>query len=578
MRVKRFSPFVVAAIIVVYLVTGLVSLASATVIFSDGFESGDFGAWTDVYGSPNVVSDVKYAGYYCGFVNTSGTHTCYYGEESSAGWGNHLFARGYYRFDVSTVDWATRGCTYISNWTGSDDLIVHAILGHWTDDDYLWMVEVLNGTDFQTAESSTFSLNTSAWYCIELEAFIDGSTGYAKLYVDNVLVVSLVGVDDRKYGNPNHVGFGQLYDTRNGEAVWWDCCVIDDSYIGLELPPTPVTLSQATDITENSLKLSWTENADSDFKNYTIYQSSTPGNLGNAVHTITDKLTTSFVLTGLSANTTYYFTIRVYDTCGLYADSNQFSAKTNAPITPNLPPTPVTLSQATDITENALGLSWTENIDVDFKNYTIYQSSALGSLGNAVHTVTDKFTTSFVLTGLSANTTYYFTIRVYDTGGLYADSNQIGAKTSAALPPPNFPPTPVTLSQATDITENSLKLSWTENADSDLRNYTIYQSTITGAIGTAITAVTGSSLTSYDVTGLSENTTYYFMIRVYDAEGLYADSNQISATTHSTPSETSQFPLVLAIVGLAVAAVAIILIVYYIMKKDRKSVHPTETN
>jgi hypothetical protein len=476
MRIKRFFPFVVATSIVVCLVAGLVTFASATVIFSDGFESGNFGAWTDVYGSPNVVSNVKYAGYYGGFVNSSGTHSCYYGEESSAGWGNHLFARGYYKFDVSTVEWATRGCTYISNWTGTDDLIVDATLGHWTDDNYLWIVEVLNGTAFQTAQSSTFSVNTSVWYCVELEVFIHDSAGYANLYVNDVLVASLASVDNNRFGNPNHVGFGQLYNCRNGEPVWWDCCVIADSYIGPEVPPTPVTLNQATDITESSL-----------------------------------------------------------------------------------------------------GLSWTENIDVDFKNYTIYQSSALGSLGNAVHTVTDKLTSSFVLTGLSANTTYYFMVRVYDTGDLYADSNQISAKTNTALPP-IFPPTPVTLSQATDTTENSFKLSWTENADSDFKNYTIYQSTITGAIGTAITAVTSSSLTSYDVTGLSENTTYYFMIRVYDAEGLYADSNQISATTHTAPSEAIQFPIVAVVGGSAIAAVALILIIYYIIKRKGNTAQPTETD
>jgi hypothetical protein len=329
MRVRRFSLFVVASL-VVCLVAGLVSLVSATVIFSDGFESGDFGAWTDIYGSPTVVSDVKYAGSYGAFVNASGTHSCYYGADSSAGWGSHLFARGYYKFDVSTADWCNRGLTYVSNWTGSDDLIADATLSHWQGSDYLWALEELKGTNLQRVESSPFSLNTSAWYCIELEAFIDGSAGYAKMYVDDVLVASLVGVDNNEHGNPNHVGFGQLYNSRNGEAVWWDCCVIADSYIGPELPPTPVTLSQATDITENSLRLSWTGNTDVDFKNYTIYRSTTTGAVGTAITTATSSSLTSYDVTGLSANTIYHFVIRVYDSEGLYADSNRISATTSS--------------------------------------------------------------------------------------------------------------------------------------------------------------------------------------------------------------------------------------------------------
>jgi hypothetical protein len=473
MRVKRFPPFVVA-FVAVCLVAGLVSFASATVIFSDGFESGNFSAWTDIYGSPEVVSDVKHTGSYSAFCNLSGTHTCYYGLEGSEGWGNHIFARAYFKFSKSTSDWSTRGNTYVSAWNSSagDKIIADAVLGHWQNNNYFWAFEVLNGTNLELIEGSHFALDTSVWYCIEVEVFVDGSAGYAKMYVDHVLVASLVGVDNNEYGNLNHVGFGQSYYGRNGEAVWWDCCVIADSYIGPELPPTPVTLSQAANITENSLRL-----------------------------------------------------------------------------------------------------NWTENTDVDFKNYTIYQSSALGNLGNAVHTITDKLTASFILTGLSANTTYYFTIRVYDIGGLYADSNQVSVKTNAETPPtPNLPPMPVTLSQATDITENSLRLSWTRNIDVDFKNYTVYQSITTGAVGTAITAVTSSSLTSYDVTGLSANITYYFVIRVYDAEGLYADSNRISATTFSAPLETLQFPLVPVIGGSVVAAIAIILIAWSVVKrKDRIS-------
>jgi len=180
--------------------------------------------------------------------------------------------------------------------------------------------------------------------------------------------------------------------------------------------------------------------------------------------------------------------------------------------------------------------------------------------------------TSYEVTGLSANTTYYFMVRVYDTGGLYADSNQVNAKTNEpTLPAPNLPPTPVTLNQAANITENSLRLSWTENTDVDFKNYTIYQSTTTEAVGTAITAVTSSSLTSYEVTGLSANTTYYFMVRVFDAEGLYADSNKISTTTSSASAETPQFPWAPVIGGSAVAAIAIIFIAWYIVKKDRIS-------
>jgi hypothetical protein len=111
-------------------------------------------------------------------------------------------------------------------------------------------------------------------------------------------------------------------------------------------------------------------------------------------------------------------------------------------ISVNLYPKPVVLNPPTEITENSMKLSWTESIDTDFKNYTIYQSNTAGNLGTPIYTITTKSATSYTVTGLTANTTYYFTIRVYDTGGLYADSNQVSAKTletQQPQPPAQFP-------------------------------------------------------------------------------------------------------------------------------------------
>ena len=115
-------------------------------------------------------------------------------------------------------------------------------------------------------------------------------------------------------------------------------------------------------------------------------------------------------------------------------------------ISVNLYPKPVVLNPPTEITENSMKLSWTESTDADFKNYTIYQSNTAGSLGTPIYAITTKSTTSYTVTGLTANTTYYFIIRVYDTGGLYADSNQVSAKTletQQSQPPAQFPWTPV---------------------------------------------------------------------------------------------------------------------------------------
>jgi hypothetical protein len=94
------------------------------------------------------------------------------------------------------------------------------------------------------------------------------------------------------------------------------------------------------------------------------------------------------------------------------------------------------LNEPADITDNSLKLSWTETVEADFKNYTIYQSNEDGILGTPIHTITDKATILYTVAALSPDTTYYFTLRVNDEGGLYADSNQVSGKTGVPAPFP----------------------------------------------------------------------------------------------------------------------------------------------
>ena len=112
-------------------------------------------------------------------------------------------------------------------------------------------------------------------------------------------------------------------------------------------------------------------------------------------------------------------------------------------ISVNMHPTPVTLSNPTSITESSMQLNWTQNTDEDFGNYTIYQSAANETLGIVIYTITQQQLAYYNVTGLTANTTYYFTVRIYDSDGLYSDSNQVAGTTAThATPPPPAPEAP----------------------------------------------------------------------------------------------------------------------------------------
>jgi hypothetical protein len=89
----------------------------------------------------------------------------------------------------------------------------------------------------------------------------------------------------------------------------------------------------------------------------------------------------------------------------------------------------------------------------------------------------------------------------------------------------NSPQTiPVTLT----VSASSATLTWTPNTDADLAGYKIYQRTSSSTYGAPLTIVPAGTVT-YVATGLSANTTYFFVITAYDIAGNESSfSNEVS--------------------------------------------------
>ena len=82
---------------------------------------------------------------------------------------------------------------------------------------------------------------------------------------------------------------------------------------------------------------------------------------------------------------------------------------------------------------------------------------------------------------------------------------------------------------ATAVSSNQINLTWTDNSSSE-DGFRIERKT--GAGGTyAQIAQVAAGVTSYQNTGLSATTTYYYRVRAYNAAGNSAYSNEASATT-----------------------------------------------
>ena len=423
------------------------------------------------------------------------------------------------KYDGSTVSSLSSGVTDEFcgvDWKDTGDYAL--LVSH-----YPRVIKYTGGNNFvQLSCPTTQKLHEVAWQPNEAYALIVG---------DNGKVMSCDGTTVTNLSAPTSE---DLYD------VAWKAdgtCALIVGYTGTILKywnplPTAVTLSSPSSITSSSITLSWSQSPDTDFSKYEVHKSTTSGFTPSAitlVTTVTTKSTTTDTVGDLSELTTYYFKIRVIDIVDQYIDSNQVSATTS-----NAAPPAVTLNTPSDITNSAIGLSWTQNTNTDFSKYEIHKSTTSGFIPSSTTlytTITSQTTTSTTVTGLIEGTTYYFKVRVLDAGGLYTDSNEVSGTTTNVVSP-----TSVTIGTPSSVTSGSLQLTWTQNADPDFSKYEIHKSTSSGFVPSSTTlhaTITSQTTTSTTISGLSEATTYYFKVRVIDCGGLYTDSSEISATTQN---------------------------------------------
>jgi fibronectin type 3 domain-containing protein len=325
----------------------------------------------------------------------------------------------------------------------------------------------------------------------------------------------------------------------------------------------PVNIYDPADPTQNSLKLNWTQAHEDIFVRYEIQFSTSPYETGTLFQTITNPSQTTYNVTGLLPSTTYYFVVRVIYIQDFFADSNKVNGTTL--------PTPVVLHSPSTQTCSSLLISWEPNTDPNFLRYEIYVSSKAGELGSVHATLDNQTKTDYNVTQLSPSTTHYFIVRVVNQQGLFSDSNQVSGQTL---------PTPVILYSPTVKTASSILLTWTRNTDSNFDRYEIYMSETPSATGSRVASIENQATTTYNVTGLLASKTYYFIVRVFNQQGLFSDSNRVEATTleaqpppgGATP--TPSFPWIIIIVAFIIIVVTAIIVAVYSQRKQKRKIRP----
>jgi hypothetical protein len=297
--------------------------------------------------------------------------------------------------------------------------------------------------------------------------------------------------------------------------------ILDDSFSTIftspatpRSPGTPFSTTRST----TAISLSWSDLSDNDTGFRIDFRPA--GALASWTHgASTAANTTSATVTGLTANTIYEFRIVAINGILSSPPSAIITSKTLAS---DDEPTgePYNL-MAIRRFHNSITISWTDNATNE-SGFRI--SRSLSPSGPSTSFVVNPSTTTFTDSSLSPSSTYLYRIQAFN-GTTDGDlSSPLSAQT---LPSASPPPAPSNLA-ASDIAQQQLTLSWSDNSFNEDSFLVEFQPARGGNWTTAGTFAFNT--TSCTVTGLTPGSGHNLRVRAINSSGT-TYSSAISATT-----------------------------------------------
>jgi parallel beta-helix repeat protein len=332
------------------------------------------------------------------------------------------------------------------------------------------------------------------------------------------------------------------YRVRSSNAVGSSAFTTSSAVTTPAAPTAPAAPNGLTAIVAgtDSVDLSWTD-ASSNETGFKIERMTGAGSFVE-IDTVGAGVTT-YGDTGLVASTLYTYRVRATNAVGDSAYTANATATTDA--VPSVPADPsnlvATANSATQIT-----LTWADN-SANETGFRIERSLDGSSGWSQAGTVAKNVTTFVNNTGLFASTPYFY--RVVATNAV-GDSGFTLNATATTQALPTVPAVPTGLAAAAAST-TQINLSWTD-ASSDETGFKVERS-INGSTWTEI-GTTGAGVATYQSTGLSAGTTYYFRVRATNVAGDSDYSNVDIAATQAAPASDTTAPTMSAALGAITAA------------------------
>ena len=243
---------------------------------------------------------------------------------------------------------------------------------------------------------------------------------------------------------------------------------------------------------------------------YNIYWSRTAGVTPSSGTKITGA-TPPYNEAGLTNGTTYYYVVTAVNSAGESAASPQVSCT----LAPPAAPTGVTAIQGND----QATIAWTAVSGAT--SYNIYWSTTIG-VTTANGTRITGAANPYNQTGLTNGTTYYYVVTAVNGNGESPASAQASA--TPVLPAPT----------GVSATPGNTTVTVTWAGVPNATSYNIYWSNTAGVTPANGTRITGAA-PPYNQAGLSNGTTYYYVITAVNGGVESAASAQASATPALAP-------------------------------------------
>ncbi len=184
--------------------------------------------------------------------------------------------------------------------------------------------------------------------------------------------------------------------------------------------PTPPAVPNGLVATRGNQQISLSWSASTGATSYRIYRGLSPGGQNS---TFTQIDTNSFVDTGLTNGTTYYYRVTAVNSAGESGRSSEVSATPAIGSAPQIP----TGTSAT-AGDRQVTVSWSASSGAT--SYNLYRGLSSGGQATTPYR-TGLTTTSFLDTGLTNGTTYYYRVGALNAAGESARSAEVSARPAA---------------------------------------------------------------------------------------------------------------------------------------------------